>query len=240
MSRPTTGRAARRFWIVCAWCADYLLSTAETIGVRESRRIVGEYQLPARRFAGAEFETDRALLPVDIHQLAGPAMPRCALSRPYDPTAASSWAQHPTCSWQVVRTAPTMAHGCPGHSTTMPLGEAPSAALCLQSETPRSSTEPAPDAQAGRRQTGDALNAPDTSPSRSTALCPSPTPARVPQHRRERHRRSDHPGLQQPLASDDTPPHWARAALTETEFDRSDCTLWGLDTQYVPVVSGYR
>ncbi len=129
-------------------CQDcYLLQTAEFIGVRESRRIVGEYTLSAEEvLCGAEFRDAiaRGFYPVDIHAADGTGDAAGArLSRHYEipyrclvPLGVENLlvAGRPI-------SVDHVAHGSTRvMGTTMPIGEAAgaAAALCLKKgRTPR-------------------------------------------------------------------------------------------------------
>ncbi len=122
-------------------CQDcYLLSTAELIGVRESRRIVGEYVLTGEDvLAGAEFRDGiaRGFYPLDIHgaDATGDAA-GARLAKPYEipyrclvPQRIDNLLVAGRCI-----SADHVAHGSLRvMGTTMPLGEAAgcAAALCL-------------------------------------------------------------------------------------------------------------
>lgn len=129
-------------------CEDcYLLSTAEFLGVRETRRIVGEYVLTGEEvLAGAQFPDGiaRGFYAIDIHSPDGtgdaagahPSVPyeipyRCLVPRAVDNLLVAG-----RCI-----SADHVAHGSLRvMGTTMPLGEAAgcAAALCVfQRQTPR-------------------------------------------------------------------------------------------------------
>ncbi|MGQ9732380.1 MAG: FAD-dependent oxidoreductase [Candidatus Zipacnadales bacterium] len=129
----------RKYVPGCEEC--YLLSTAPFIGVRESRRIIGEYRLTGEEvLAGAEFEDGiaRGFYPIDIHSPdpTGDAA-GARLTRPYEIPYRCLIPQKIDNLLVAGRpiSADHVAHGSLRvMGTTMPLGEAAgcAAALCLQ------------------------------------------------------------------------------------------------------------
>jgi hypothetical protein len=135
----------RKYVPGCENC--YLLSTAEFMGVRESRRIVGEYVLSGEEvLSGATFRDGiaRGFYPVDIHSADGtgdasgarPALPyeipyRCLVPKKIENLLVAG---------RCISTD-HVAHGSVREmGTTMPLGEAAgcAAALCIaKGRTPR-------------------------------------------------------------------------------------------------------
>ena len=135
----------RKYVPGCENC--YLLSTAQFIGVRESRRIIGEYQLTGEDcLAGAEFDDGiaRGYYPIDIHAPDGSGDAAGArLGRPYEipyRCLVPKEVENLLVAGRPI-SADHVAHGSLRvMGTTMPLGEAAgcAAALCLQrGETPR-------------------------------------------------------------------------------------------------------
>lgn len=135
----------RKYVPGCEEC--YLLDTAEFIGVRESRRIVGEYTLTGEEaLAGAEFPDAiaRGFYPIDIHSPDGTGDAAGArLGQPYDIPYGCLVPKEIDNLLVAGRpiSADHVAHGSLRvMGTTMPLGEAAgcAAALCVAKErTPR-------------------------------------------------------------------------------------------------------